>query len=61
MKTGDSDDLELRLYPESWDEAGGLRRREAALASVLLHVLGIAGLAASAQWFQPPQRTGTRS
>jgi TonB family protein len=59
VKTGDSDDLELRLYPESWDEAGGLRRREAALASVVLHALGIAVLAASAHWFPPPQRTGT--
>jgi len=40
---------DLELYPEDWGEtAGSRRRREALLASVLLHVIGVVGLDALA-------------
>jgi TonB family protein len=48
------DDLEFRLYADLLDETGRSRRREAAVASVVLHVAAIAGLLTYVHFAPPP-------
>ena len=54
VQPGEPDDLEFRLYAELLDEPGQSRRREAAMASVLLHVVAVAGLVTYAHFAPPP-------
>lgn len=50
---------DFELYPEPWGDATGSRRREAVLASALMHVLAVVGLAWWAEAHPPPlDKTG---
>ena len=42
---------EFELYPEPWQDATGLRRREAVLISVLLHIVAVGGLSGWARLY----------
>jgi TonB family protein len=54
VQSWEPDDLELRLCADLLDEPGQSRRREAAVASVLLHVAVVAGLVTYVHFAPPP-------